>query len=143
MNDQSNEFAPPNPSNQAEQQAPPPVPEPQAQQNEPGQCFFNSLRSAFRSGARDARNAARKAAPKAKSLAAQVGYGLAYGVSFSAVFPYTLAERLAPDCVRAGWGEGLKEGRQSASRAAENIKNQAQPTPPVMDVPSAEPGTAS
>lgn len=142
MNDQSNESIPPNPSND-------PGPTPSSgthdapRETPPASHFFHSLHSAVREGAKDAREAAQKAVPRARSFAAQVGYGLAYGISFSTVFPYTMLERLAPDCVRTGWGDGAKEGRTSGARAAEGIKKQAEPVPPIMDTHTPEPGTAS
>ena len=81
-----------------------------------GRCAMDSVYSAIRKGANDARDAAEKALPKIKSAAADAGYWMSYGVAFAAVFQWTVAKQLTPDCFKSGYRDGVKAGKERAEK---------------------------
>src|SRR6266516_5910702 len=83
---------------------------------------FDDLRDAIRRGAEDARTAAEKAIPKVKSAAADAVYWTAYGVSFAAVFQWSLAKGLAPECLKSGLRDGVTGGREAAEKWIQKLR---------------------
>ena len=94
---------------------------------------MDSVYSAIRKGANDARDAAEKALPKMKSAAADAGYWMSYGVAFAAVFQWTLAKHLAPECLKSGYRDGLKAGKEKAETWIGERKRRSEeaPIPPI------------
>src|SRR6266550_3881399 len=83
---------------------------------------FDALRDAIRKGAEDARTAAEKSIPKVKSAAADAVYWTAYGVSFAAVFQWTLAKGLTPECLKSGLRDGVKAVEEAAQRWTDKLR---------------------
>jgi hypothetical protein len=92
-------------------------------QQEPGKCILDSLTSAMRKGAEDARKAAEEAIPKVKAAASDAAYWMAYGVSFAAVFQWTVAKSFTPECVKSGYRDGVKAGREAAEKWVDTVKH--------------------
>src|SRR5260221_572663 len=111
MSDQPNEPNGQNNSNPSSDQA--------RSQQEPGKCIMDSLGSAMRKGAEDARKAAEEAIPKVKSATSDAAYWMAYGISFAAVFQWTAAKNLTPECVKSGYRDGVKAGREAAEKSVD------------------------
>ncbi len=110
--------------------------------------LLGALGNAIQKGAEDARSAAENAIPKVKSAAKGAVYWTAYGVSFAAVFQWTLAKGLAPECLKSGLRDGVIGGREAAETWIEKLRqrkeNAADPAPGQAG-PSAEavqPGAA-
>ena len=90
---------------------------------EPQKRPSNAVLSALRKGAKDAKEAAERAIPRIKSAAADAAYWTAYGVSFAAVFNWTLAKGLTPECVKSGVRDGVKAGRDAAQQVGQSVKS--------------------
>ncbi len=109
--------------------------------------LLDSLGNAIRKGAEDARTAAEDAIPKVKSAAAGAVYWTAYGVSFAAVFQWSLAKGLAPECLKSGLRDGVTGRREAAEKWIQKLrqrKEKANDAACDEGVPSAEavqPGT--
>src|SRR6266550_334045 len=109
---------------------------------------FDALRDAIRKGAEDAKTAAEKAIPKVKSAAADAVYWTAYGVSFAAVFQWTLARGLAPECLKSGFRDGVKGGSEAAERWIEKLRQRQEkrtatsPDPAGQSADAGQPGAA-
>jgi hypothetical protein len=91
-------------------------------QQPPEQCVLSSICTAMRKGVEDARNAAEKAVPRMKSAANDAVYWAAYGVSFAAVFQWTVARSLAPECLKSGCRDGVKAGREAGEKWAHQLR---------------------
>ena len=112
---------------------------------EPESSVLSALGAAIRRGAEDAKNATQEAAPKIKSAATDTAYWTAYGVSFAAVFQWTLAKNLIPECLKSGCHDGVKAGREAAEKWIEKLKQRKQKTPVASSDqtgPSSEAGAA-
>src|SRR5437867_1696271 len=108
---------------------------------------FHSFRDAIRKGAEDARTAAEKTIPKVKSAAAGAVYWTAYGVSFAAVFHWSLAKGLAPECLKSGLRDGVTGGREAAEKWIQKLRqrkekaNDAAGDEAVASAEAVQPGT--
>jgi|SRR5437867_623048 len=83
---------------------------------------LDALGSAIRKGGEDARTAAENAIPKVKSATTGAVYWTAYGISFAAVFQWTLAKGLAPECLKSGLRDGVDGGREAAEKWIEKLR---------------------
>jgi hypothetical protein len=85
--------------------------------------------------------------PRVKAAASEAAYWTAYALTFAAIFQWTVARKLAPECVKRGYRDAVKEGRDAAERWVDEIthKTEHAPTAPAAEArPSdgAEPGIA-
>jgi hypothetical protein len=131
MSDQPNEPNGPNSGDPSTDQT-------KAQQ-EAGKCMLNSLASAMRKGAEDAGKAAEEAIPKVKAAASDTAYWMAYGVSFAAVFQWTVAKSFTPECVKSGYRNGVKAGREAAEKWVDSVKHRKPETTATASPPQTGP----
>ena len=103
-----------------------------------GRCALDSVYSAIRKGANDAKDAAEKALPKITSAASDAGYWMSYGIAFAVVFQWTVAKHLTPGCLKSGYRDGLKAGKEKAETwiAERKRRSEEAPTPPIAQAGS-------
>ena len=91
-------------------------------QEQPEKCVLGSVCSAISKGVEDAMNAAEKAIPKVKAAVTDAAYWTAYGVSFAVVWHWTVARHLTPECLKSGYRDGAKAGREAAEKWVDQLK---------------------